>query len=350
MKRNLTSAALLSAGALIVIAMFAARHHPRLESTPDVRRDTASNSTAPREAAPRLEETGQPRRARIPTDQHALSVAGAATEDLQIDLVGVVVDALSGEPVPRFRVLLRATEDSGMTDLDLEDPTRSFLRSDRAGRFTIADLTAGTYTLVVDPEPSGRERCIIHDVTLPRAQPVIVRVGRGAHVEGYALDAHGRPVPGVVVTLLVSSTEAEDEPADSPSVTTDREGRYLFTRIPAGRYCLAARSRETDSACFTIDENTRVEKDLQLDAAHAVRVSIVDSAGSPLPATDVLLAGRTVQRTLRTDSNGEAWFGALVPERYAIRARKQGYRSEMTDVDLVAGDLDLPLRMKSGGR
>ena len=348
MKRNLISAALLSTGALIAVALFAALHSPRVENTVGVSRDLASDGVMPSESTLRLAGAARGERAMLSAEVHA--GPDTVVEHPQINLLGVVVDALSGEPVPQFHVFLHATEDRGASDFDLEDPTRGFLRSDSEGRFTIADLTAGTYTLVVDPEPSGRERCIVHDVTLPREQPVIVRVGRGAHVEGRALDARGRSVPGIVVTLLESSTEADGQPAVSPSVTTDREGRYLFTRVPTGRYRLAARSRENDSTCFSIDENARVEKDLQLDAAHAVRISIVDSAGSPLPETDVLLAGRTVQRTLRTDANGEAWFGALASERYAIRARKRGYRPETSDVDLIAGDFELPLRMKRGRR
>lgn len=142
-------------------------------------------------------------------------------------IVGRIVDS-AGRPVPDLTVITGSTATS---------------RTDRGGRFTLAELDAGWYELSLDhpqwvPERQNSftlaagERKDTGDVVVRRAGSLVVRVL-----------SDGRPVNGASLSLSSSLAYRYG--------TTDRFGLVRFAKLPPGSYsleCYDERLREMTTA------------------------------------------------------------------------------------------------------
>ncbi|HLH59412.1 MAG TPA: MFS transporter [Streptosporangiaceae bacterium] len=144
-------------------------------------------------------------------------LAGAAR------LTGVIRASGGGAPLPGVTVTLT----------NAQGEVVAAARTDEAGRYLIADLTPGRYTLALSA-PSCQ----------PAALPVAVADGTettqdaelraGARVEGTARTTAGWAVPDARVTLL-------DTDGNVVAVaTTGQDGTYSFENLPEGDYTVIA--------------------------------------------------------------------------------------------------------------
>jgi len=150
------------------------------------------------------------------TARSAVSVPSQGPADVSLQQVqwddavhGSVVDAVSGQPVSKFRLFVCREGETELLAHAEGAPSEGLLRHDPYGRFHLPDLPPGTYSVLVDPDASGYERTVIHDVHVPGTAALVARVGRGNHVEGRVLDAAGRPVGELEVVLV---DELEQDP------------------------------------------------------------------------------------------------------------------------------------------
>ncbi len=131
------------------------------------------------------------------------------------------------------------------------------------GTFRFANLPAGVYTLeviglgqVADNIVLDGEREQVVDVLWPGAGPRSLLQGR-------VLDAHGVPVPGVLVRLLRDGAEVG-------RVVTDELGAYRFAGLSGGRYALAVGDGAPLVEDVVLEEDATIIRDLTLPA-EAVR-------------------------------------------------------------------------------
>ena len=155
-------------------------------------------------------------------------------------IAGRVVDADTAAPLRNARIGLVPEEG------DEPDP----VLTDAEGRFRIANLPPGRYTLVAS-KPGyvslryGARRALDRPrpVEVPGdGSPIDIRLPRGAALSGRLVDDLGEPMPDVRVTAgVVIRTSAGTRITAIRSADTDDLGEYRIAGLPPGTYIVSAR-------------------------------------------------------------------------------------------------------------
>lgn len=203
-------------------------------------------------------------------------------------LSGVVVDAVTGAPVPWATV--RA---SGLDDDPGTRPARR--QADEQGRFVFPEIASGrTYRIgaeksgylpTQDGPPAARGTVIalgrsewVRDVRVPLWPPAVIA--------GTVLDEMRDPVVGAVVQAY-SRVPGTRRFALGPSVTTDDEGQYRIYGLPGGTYIVGVQF-VIESAPASMSQATL--NGLPADAASRTR------GGAPVPGVPVDSRNRMLAR------------------------------------------------------
>jgi len=144
-------------------------------------------------------------------------------------LTGVVV-APDASPLAGVYV---SAQSERLTDRAASAPGHVHVKTAADGRFEIAGLPAGEYTLraypletpAADPDQPWLPATIEHVAT--GAQPLRIELARGAVIRGRCLDAAGAPLAGYVVGAR------NDQGASGEYAQTDRAGAFRLT-VPRG--------------------------------------------------------------------------------------------------------------------
>ncbi len=236
---------------------------------------------------------------------------------LPASVSGVVTAA--GRPVAQVEVALSAvTTPSTFTFGDAR------VKTDARGAFYFGSVTAGDYTLKVDPDGAPRTIEVPVTVDVGRERTVDVALPTG-EIEGRITDERGAPIPGVVVTAtlerapqapggrgararvaalaLTADPSADDaagelplEPVllslggSSPHATTDAQGHYRFTNVATGSWTVKATEStlaSATSAGVTVVEG-RITRgvDLRMSAGGTAEI-IVDTGGMAISTIHV---------------------------------------------------------------
>ena len=160
-------------------------------------------------------------------------------------IAGAVVD-LEKKPVRRAHVTIEGTGDIRLSRTTI---------TDEAGRFGVADLPAGRFT--VSAEKTGYPR-VSYGASRPfragsgiflqvgqQAKDVVLTLAPGAGLTGVVYDEHGEPLPGVPVQAWeVRTTLSGERTVEFPSAgvetqfTTDEQGRYRVYGLSPGDYVM----------------------------------------------------------------------------------------------------------------
>jgi len=161
--------------------------------------------------------------------------------------------------------------------------------TDAVGRFELANVSPGVYTLVVEKENLKPEKPVQVEVLEDRdPEPVTIVLSTGAAVFGVVIDFDGNPVPNLTMFHQIYREWGDRESAKR--VETDEEGRYRFDSLQPGRHWIA---HDTMGGKFPY-HNTYVyveageEKELNFDFSDSVK-----------------LKGRVF-------INGKAWDGEMI--------------------------------------
>jgi hypothetical protein len=125
--------------------------------------------------------------------------------------------------------------------------------TDETGRFTFAELPAGTFALAVMKEAYGRMAYGARrpgrpgtSINLRDGQAIsglTIRLPKGAVVTGTVTDHLGQPMPGIPISLqryIFSSTTGQRNLSMAASGRTDDRGVYRLYALPPGEYLVSA--------------------------------------------------------------------------------------------------------------
>ena len=213
-------------------------------------------------------------------------------------------------------------------------PTVHEARADAAGRFTLGDLTAGSYRLLIDAPGLGTAAA--GPVTAPDPDVVVILPGESRSVTGL-VTRQGQPAARVRVHL-------GGDAVFEPRVTeTDAGGRFAFPGLGPGTYALRAESGAAVSPVVpdvVVGTDSQLHQvDLALGPAGFVRGRVVDDRGAALAEATVridMVPADGAVGAARTDGTG-AWASPpLPPGKYLLRARRPGWSARRTTIVTVA--------------
>ena len=240
------------------------------------------------------------------------------------DVVGRVIDAATGKPLPGARVSI------GEQDI----------LADAAGAFAFRRIEAGDLLLRAQAkryepgslsarlEPAGQLELTIELTPLTHGD-----------VTGRVVDARtGKPLPGARVSIGQQETLA------------DASGTFALQQVRAGDLRVAARAEGYDpgSAAAQLEPGDRLDLTLELEPIRLGSLSgrIVDSqTGEPIAGALVTLDGQTAE----TDANGVYRFTGLKPGPANLQVQYPGYRTGSDAGQVRGGDdgkLDIALSVR----
>lgn len=254
---------------------------------------------------------------------------------------GRVLDA-GGAPVQEFLVRAEPIEKS--------DEFRVFARNtqmrrfkDEAGRFTFEGLHEGGWKL--SAESTDSPACAPRTVQLPGdGAPVELVLARAAELRGVVVDPKGVPVLGAKVRVEVENDKRSLSVFNAGKDfedTSDKQGKFELTGVPAGPAKLLATSDEWAAATPLAVELAPGQKlaELRLVLRQPGRIvgKVVDEAGHADPERPVSLSGRdgtSEWRQATSDAQGRFEFEKLAPGKYALSTQAKSSELE------AAGDDD----------
>jgi protocatechuate 3,4-dioxygenase beta subunit len=192
-------------------------------------------------------------------------------------------------------------------------------RSGTDGRFTLAGLPSGSWTLLAEAPGFGTMQ--LDRVDVP-SRPLTLRLEGESRSLGGIVVANGQGVIGAKVLLGGPSLRV-------PRVAvTGKDGTFMFHGIGQGRYTMRAASQKQASIPITqlIDDGTGwlPPYKLPLDVGAFVEGQVVDDTGRALagaPVEIVAMPSDDLPEAISADKNGRFTLGPLPPGRYQIIAR-----------------------------
>ena len=309
-------------------------------------------------------------------------VAPATGADIVVSgtgrIAGVARDAKTGQPLRNFSVSYEPDRGGGMVIRMVArgagaqtgiGQKRDFQTED--GAFTLEDVPAGTWTVVLDAK--GYQTARVAGLAVDEGgtkDGVEVRATPGTVLKGRVSDAKtGRPVANAAVTWEPAGAgggpggmfgrggplglDGGDE------ITTDAEGAFTVEGVAAGRIKVTAKSPDYADGSEVADvKETGGSVEIRLVSGGSVG-GVVVSGNQPVPGASVSLAGAGEAgfgrilgggQTTTSDATGRFTFDHLGAGRYSASAGLNGKSSNLSEVVLQAGDArnDLVLSLSAG--
>src|SRR5664280_2884196 len=295
-------------------------------------------------------------------------------------IAGTALDARSGQPLKNFSVSFEPDRGGGAIirivargagaqtgigqkrDFDTDD-----------GSFTLEDVPAGTWTVVVEAkgyQPARVANLLVEENGVKDG--VEVRATPGMVLKGHVTDARsGRPVANANITY--QATDSGGGPGGgfggrggaisgldpSQDITSDADGHFEIEGIPTGKVKVTAKNPNyTDGSEVADVKDTGGTVEIKLTGGGSAS-GIVALGSQPLPNAQVALAGagdagfgRILggSQTTTSDGQGHFEFDHLGAGRYTVSAGLNGQSSNLTDFVLQAGDSknDIVLSLSGG--
>ncbi len=309
-------------------------------------------------------------------------VAPASNVDILVSgtgrISGTALDARSGQPLKSFSVSFEPDRGGG-TVIRLVargagartgiGQKRNFNTDD--GAFTLEDVPAGTWTVVV--EAKGYLEARVANLVVEESgskDGVEIRATPGVVLKGRVSDARtGRPVANASIThepaggggpggfggrmTVLAGLDGGDD------ITSDAEGNFEIEGISVGRLKVTAKSPDyTDGSEVADVKETGGTVEIKLTTGGSAG-GVVVAGSQPLANAQVSLAvagdagfGRILGggQTTTTDATGRFRFDHLGAGRYSVSAGTSGKSSNLSEFVLQAGDSknDLVLSLTSG--
>jgi Carboxypeptidase regulatory-like domain len=256
-------------------------------------------------------------------------------------LAGRVIDGVTGEPVPTFRIRFAEPEiAAGEQVLDSYSATwvrEGVLFHNADGEWsTNEELLPGAVTGIEASAPGYSARIAAHVLVQRDPQPAdcVIELYPATTLRGTVTSAvSGLPMPGIQVKRFTKKAPLRpDDPDDLHGRLvgqTDASGRYEIADVPAGEMYLAFEQSELGRLIegpLTIPEGVRnFDHDVLAHAEGRIFGVVLDAKGVPVPSALVSLEQRGVpiqgsaegSRTT-ADEQGRFAFERVFPGQYAV--------------------------------
>lgn len=253
-------------------------------------------------------------------------------------VLGLVLDAATGDPVPVFQVHVLYAEPGDPLSRLAEGPSKPF--HVLTGVFFVPQ-DPGRWDVVV--QAPGYLPSIQTGVNTParEREPLRFELARGAGIVGLVLDEALMPVAGVDTFLHVTELfDAADKPPLIRTGKTGADGRFSYSPLPNGEYAVAL--LEPDNAVdrtggLRVSGDT-VKIDMFLRPRHELTVTVQAEDGSPL--ADVLVEARSTLAHFargKTNENGMVLLEYLPDGDYTLKATLSGMPPHSEEFELFGG-------------
>jgi uncharacterized GH25 family protein len=253
---------------------------------------------------------------------------GSNSVTIDCDLANVAagrVEDEDGRGVNKFSLTLRSRGDTKPAQeftFNLDRPL-----NDAHGYFRVLNIPRGLYSVSISAD--GYEPYRAPDVAVgphPRSDFPLVRLHPAGGITGTVLSSStNRPVNSAQVRLLDIALSSADAAARAVTGSTDYSGQFRISSVPPGTYRVFVDHPSYLGAKVENIEVTRKKQTelapVYLEAGGAIRGSIVDDQGSPLPNITVKVAGLTPAKQTATDQAGNFLLQGVQAGRWSIVAK-----------------------------
>lgn len=197
-------------------------------------------------------------------------------------------------------------------------------RSDDQGEFVVRGLAAGRYA--VSASAPLHERAVLPSVPAPSAEPARVVLVRTSELRGLVRGLDGAPLPGATVVAAGSGLWPPRR------LTSDAQGRFALSPLPAGIYELRASSADAVSAPregLLLEPASALEVELPLIAGARLSGRVLDEDdGTPLAGAELEVIEDALTATPAravADADGRFAVSPLRAVRQRVWVRAPGY-------------------------
>jgi protocatechuate 3,4-dioxygenase beta subunit len=267
--------------------------------------------------------------------------------DAGVEISGIVTR--SGNPIADVNV--------GVIGNDVQ----TFGTTTPDGRFTITDLTPGSYMLIVNKQEDFIQQ--MRTVSAP-AKDVAIDLPPGGRVTGHVVDKNThQPVTSFQAGVSTSRSGggmAIMTPPMLKSFTSD-DGSFALDNVPVGNTQVIANAPgyTTGRVPSVVVEEGKTTENIEVALDTGVKLSgrVTGSDGAALAGVtirpdgnDRIMRMAMADTTTTTDSNGEYALDALEPGEKAFNFSRSGYLSESKTVSLSSKETRLDVQLSSGIR
>ena len=171
-------------------------------------------------------------------------------------IAGTIVDAISGAPLGKTRVLLAPTED--------RTRIRTFITAPD-GKFVFEDLSPAKYSLMAERHGFPTQIFDMHEnygtaIVAGEGQDtehLAFRLKPAASIEGRVLDNFGEPMRKACIRSFYSGTVGGAQSiVPLRPLETDDQGMYQLQNLPAGKYFVAVSAKPWFAEAASSDSST----------------------------------------------------------------------------------------------
>lgn len=171
--------------------------------------------------------------------------------------------------------------------------------TDARGRYRLTGISPGTYKVTLRLPEELTTYQPEREVTVADRGCALVSfyVNDNGRIAGRVLDAKGKPVPRLNVTVVDADGRNPDISRYGRHAQTDAEGRYRFEELPPGRYLLGVRLVELSQQDDQVNAYART---YYPGVARAEEAEVLElAAGGELKGRDLRLPPRRAESVIR---------------------------------------------------
>lgn len=227
---------------------------------------------------------------------------------------------------------------TGIQNANVSINASKYVTTDANGAYTLSSVAQGTHTVTATAVDYAPLSAVVN-VTAGQTSFcnfTLTLLSETGNITGVVKDENNNTISGA--TISVGGT--------TYSNTTDNNGSYIITGVPAGTYNVTASktgyvSRTQTNVNVTAKNTTELNFVLSVSAEQqrgSISGTVKDKNGAPVISATVTAyyANNTVAGTAYTNSTGGYKLSNLLPGTYTIKVSKTGFQEYSMSVTLSA--------------